>query len=102
MTMDRNLSADPHLLDEEKASPPLVPAQAGTQLFHTSGGAIVALNSDPRRSSRAFEDGDLHDLGPRLRGDERLGIEPFTMPPPSDRPGFDLPLPSARWRWRGA
>jgi hypothetical protein len=27
--------------------------------------------------------------------------EPFAMPPPMERPVFDLPLSASRWRWRG-
>ena len=103
MTMDRNGAKKESLVEPAKTPLPFVPAEAGIQIFQIDTPELGKLDARVRGHERKSVRSDTDGLGARLRWDEWLFItrEPFAMPPPSDRPGFDLPLSSARWRWRG-
>jgi hypothetical protein len=66
-------------------------------LHKRSGGGSPSGRSNPslilRRSGKARASKD-----PPSHVQEAV----FTMPPPRERPVFDLPLSASRWRWRGA
>jgi len=95
--MEREKRSGDGVAEMKEAYPPLVPAQAGTQTLQTSTIVATRLGSESG-ARKTVKDSDLDSLGPRLRGDERL--LGFALPPPMERPSFDLPLP--RWRWRGS